>query len=155
MGTVKKFIVTKEQISGAITYLEYENINGVSFSPKNKKIDSDMINVSKVVVINPSLIEKLIDKKCNKQLERIIKLLTTLYNDTDGDGDTNLGFVLNEIEKFRQLIDSKYKEYMKAEKYKTLKKKLDIIDQEVKLRRNILKMKELNSLKTTKKGKGR
>ena len=111
MGTVKKFIVTKEQISGAITYLEYENINGVSFSPKNKKIDSDMINVSKVVVINPSLIEKLIDKKCNKQLERIVKLLTTLYNDTDGDGDTNLGFVLNEIEKFRQLIDSKYNSY--------------------------------------------
>ena len=35
MDTVKKFIVTKEQISGAITYLEYENINGVSFSPKN------------------------------------------------------------------------------------------------------------------------
>ena len=155
MGTVKKFIVTKEQISGAITYLEYENINGVSFSPKNKKIDSDMINVSKVVVINPSLIEKLIDKKCNKQLERIVKLLTTLYNDTYGDGDTKLGLVLNEIEKFRQLIDSKYKEYMKAEKYKTLKKKLDIIEQEVKLRRNILKMKELNSLKTTKKGKGR
>ena len=114
-----------------------------------------MINVSKVVVINPSLIEKLIDKKCNKQLERIVKLLTTLYNDTDGDGDTNLGFVLNEIEKFRQLIDSKYKEYMKSENYKTLKKKLDIIEQEVKLRRNILKMKELNSLKTTKKGKGR
>jgi len=61
MGVSKRFIVTKKQMEGAITYLEYERIHGVSFKPKKSEFD-DMINVSKVVVINPSLIEKLVDE---------------------------------------------------------------------------------------------
>ncbi len=155
MGVSKRFVVTKEQIKGAITYLEYERINGVSFKPKKSDFE-DMINVSKVVVINPSLIEKLVDKKCKRTLEKLIKMTGVIYDQDDEDGDAGLSFILNEIEKFRQLLDSKYKEYMKEKEYKLYLKKLEIIESEVKLRKKVLEKKlESKISMEEKKGKGR
>lgn len=155
MGVSKRFVVTKEQIKGAITYLEYERINGVSFKPKKSDFE-DMINVSKVVVINPSLIEKLVDKKCKRTLEKLIKMTGVIYDQDDEDGDAGLSFILNEIEKFRQLLDSKYKEYMKEKEYKLYLKKLEIIESEVKLRKKVLEKKlESEISMEEKKGKGR
>ncbi len=151
MGVSKRFVVTKEQIKGAITYLEYERINGVSFKPKKSDFE-DMINVSKVVVINPSLIEKLVDKKCKRTLEKLIKMTGVIYDQDDEEGDTGLSFILNEIEKFRQLLDSKYKEYMKEKEYKLYLKKLEIIESEVKLRKKVL---EARLAMDSKKSKGR
>lgn len=155
MGVSKRFVVTKEQIKGAITYLEYERINGVSFKPKKSDFE-DMINVSKVVVINPSLIEKLVNKKCKRTLEKLIKMTGVIYDQEDEDGDAGLSFILNEIEKFRQLLDSKYKEYMKEKEYKLYLKKLEIIESEVKLRKKVLEKKlESEISMEEKKGKGR
>lgn len=154
MGLSKKFIVTKEQIEGAITYLEYEKIKGVSFKPKKSDF-SDMINVSKVVVINPSLIEKLVDKKCKRTLEKIIKLTAIIYEQDDDEGDTGLSFILNEMEKFRQLLNSKYKEYMKEKEYKLYLKKLEIIESEVNLRKKVIENRRNIEEKLEKKGKGR
>ena len=155
MGVSKRFVVTKEQIKGAITYLEYERINGVSFKPKKSDFE-DMINVSKVVVINPSLIEKLVNKKCKRTLEKLIKMTGVIYDQEDEDGDAGLSFILNEIEKFRQLLDSKYKEYKKKKEYKLYLKKLEIIESEVKLRKKVLEKKlESEISMEEKKGKGR
>jgi len=152
MGVSKRFIVTKKQMEGAITYLEYERIHGVSFKPKKSEFD-DMINVSKVVVINPSLIEKLVDKKCKRTLEKLIKMTGIIYEQDDEDGDVGLSFILNEIEKFRQLLDSKYKEYMNAKEYKLYLKKLEIIENEVKLRKKVIESRR--NIEPEKKSKGR
>ncbi|MBE6140179.1 MAG: hypothetical protein E7172_01405 [Firmicutes bacterium] len=152
MGVSKRFIVTKKQMEGAITYLEYERIHGVSFKPKKSEFD-DMINVSKVVVINPSLIEKLVDKKCKRTLEKLIKMTGIIYEQDDEDGDVGLSFILNEIEKFRQLLDSKYKEYMDAKEYKLYLKKLEIIENEVKLRKKVIESRR--NIEPEKKSKGR
>ena len=154
MGVSKRFIVTKKQMEGAITYLEYERIHGVSFKPKKSEFD-DMINVSKVVVINPSLIEKLVDKKCKRTLEKLIKMTGIIYEQEDEDGDVGLSFILNEMEKFRQLLDSKYKEYMDAKEYKLYLKKLEIIENEVKLRKNVLEARRSIENIEEKKSKGR
>lgn len=152
MGVSKRFIVTKKQMEGAITYLEYERIHGVSFKPKKSEFD-DMINVSKVVVINPSLIEKLVDKKCKRTLEKLIKMTGIIYEQDDEDGDTGLSFILNEIEKFRQLLDTKYKEYMEEKEYKLYLKKLEIIENEVKLRKKVIAARR--NIEPEKKSKGR
>lgn len=152
MAVSKRFIVTKEKLSEAITYLEYEQKKGVSFSPKDTNFQ-DMINVSKVVVINPSLIEKLVDKKCKRTLERIIKMTAVIYEEDDDTG-SGLAFILNEIEKFRQLLQSKYQEYMSQKEYKLYLKKLEIVENEVKLRKLVIERRNLE-ISSTKKGKGR
>lgn len=146
----KRFVVTKDEITQTITYKEYDSLKGYDFKPKNKLSKEDIINVDEMVIINPSLIEKLISKKCKKTLERILKLISFIYDD-DETGEESVTLALNEIAKFKELLDTKYKEYMKEKEYKLMLKKLEILENEVKLRKLYLNSKE----NSEKKSKGR
>ncbi len=146
----KRFVVTKDENTQTITYKEYDSLKGYDFKPKNKLSKEDIINVDEMVIINPSLIEKLISKKCKKTLERILKLISFIYDD-DETGEESVTLALNEIAKFKKLLDTKYKEYMKEKEYKLMLKKLEILENEVKLRKLYLNSKE----NSEKKSKGR
>lgn len=146
----KRFVVTKDEQTQTITYKEYDSLKGYDFKPKNKLSKEDIINVDEMVIINPSLIEKLISKKCKKTLERILKLISFIYDD-DETGEESVTIALNEIAKFKELLDTKYKEYMKEKEYKLMLKKLEILENEVKLRKLYLNSKE----NSEKKNKGR
>lgn len=146
----KRFVVTKDEITQTITYKEYNNFKGYDVKPKNKLSKEDIINVDEMVIINPSLIEKLISKKCKKTLERILKFISFIYDD-DETGEESVELALNEIAKFKELLDTKYKEYMKEKEYKLMIKKLEILENEVKLRKLYLNSKENRE----KKSKGR
>ena len=146
----KRFVVTKDENTQTITYTEYDSLKGYDFKPKNKLSKEDIINVDEMVIINPSLIEKLISKKCKKTLERILKLISFIYDD-DETGEESVTLALNEIAKFKELLDTKYKEYMKEKEYKLMLKKLEILENEVKLRKLYLNSKE----NSEKKSKGR
>ena len=146
----KRFVVTKDENTQTITYKEYDSLKGYDFKPKNKLSKEDIINVDEMVIINPSLIEKLISKKCKKTLERILKLISFIYDD-DETGEESVTLALNEIAKFKELLDTKYKEYMKEKEYKLMLKKLEILENEVKLRKLYLNSKE----NSEKKSKGR
>lgn len=146
----KRFVVTKDENTQTITYKEYDSLKGYDFKPKNKLSKEDIINVDEMVIINPSLIEKLISKKCKKTLERILKLISFIYDD-DETGEESVTLALNEIAKFKELLDTKYKEYMKEKEYKLMLKKLEILENEVKLRKLCLNSKE----NSEKKSKGR
>lgn len=128
-----RFVVEKHAKEETITYMEYEKLKGYNVTPKNNLKFTDMINVNKMIIINPSLTKKLVDKKCNRTLEKIIKMLSYIYEDDSGD-DAPIHLVLDEIAKFKSLIISKYKEYMEEEEYKLLLKKLEILETEVNLR---------------------
>lgn len=158
MGVSKRFVVTKDEITNAISYLEYEKLSGFDVKPKGNITIDDMINVEKMVIINPSLIEKLIDKKCKKTLEKILNMTAYIYNEVDdSDSDEGLNLILNEIAKFKSLLEKKYCEYMKEKKYKLLLKKLEIIENEVKLRKlaRDLIIDDNKSLEKEEKRKGR
>ena len=146
----KRFVVTKDENTQTITYKEHDSLKGYDFKPKNKLSKEDIINVDEMVIINPSLIEKLISKKCKKTLERILKLISFIYDD-DETGEESVTLALNEIAKFKELLDTKYKEYMKEKEYKLMLKKLEILENEVKLRKLYLNSKE----NSEKKSKGR
>ena len=137
----KRFVVKKEANSEVITYMEYEKLKGYNVKPKKNTNIYDMINVNEMVVINPTLIEKLVSKKCKRSLESIIKTLSVIYDDNDGDSDLPLHLALDEIDKFNAQIENKYKEYMKDKEYKLLLKKLEILRREVLLR---IQMNEIN-----------
>ena len=154
MKVSKRFVITKDELNDAITYLEYEKIKGFDVKPKKEVEIVDMINVDKMIIINPSLIEKLVDKKCKKALEHILKMTSIIYNvDVDEDADGNLNMILGEIAKFRDLLEHKSHEYIKESEYKLLLKKLDIIKSEVNLRKTALRIRL--EQQSQKKGKGR
>ncbi len=152
MAINKRFVVQKEAKADSITYMEYENLKGYNVKPKHNLEIKDMINVNKMVIINPSLIEKLVDKKCHRTLEKIIKMLSIIYED-DSEDDTPLHLVLDEIAKFKSLIIQRYREYMKDEEYKLMLKKLEILKSEVKVRLDYIYEHQMEI--EEKRGKGR
>lgn len=151
MDKQTKFIVKKDNQTDVITYMEYENIKGLNIKPKHNKNFEDMINVDEMIIINPSLIQKLIEKKCKKSMERILKMISIIFED-DSDDDTPFMLALTEIERFKNLLISKYKDYMEEKEYEIQLKKLELIKQEIEERRKYIIEKQLE-YEHTKKGK--
>ena len=63
MPVNQKFLVVKNKDEKEIKYFEYDKVKGYNISPKNNVKFEDAINVNRMILINPSLIEKMVDKK--------------------------------------------------------------------------------------------
>ncbi len=136
MAVARRFIVTKKSKSDEITYCEYEKRKGYNVHPKKDINFEDMINVNEMVIINPSLIKKLVNKKCTRNLEKILKMMNLIYDD-DSDG-TGAFLVLDEVERFRTILMNRYKEYLEKEEYDLYLKKLEILKSELEIRKQLI-----------------
>lgn len=133
MGINQRFLVIKNKDSKTIKYFEYDKLNGYNIYPKQNVKFQNAINVNKMIIINPTLIEKLVDKKIKHKFNNLINLLSFVYENDDATGD-GLELALNEAEKFRMELINKYKKYLSEEKQNLMEKKLDILEDEIKLR---------------------
>ena len=129
----QRFLVVKTKDSKEITYMEYDKINGCLITPKNNLKFQDAINVKSMILINPSLIEKMVDIKARKRFNNLINLLAIIYEDDDNTGE-GLRLAKNEAEKFRMEIINKYRRYISLEKLELLENKLAILEDELNLR---------------------
>ncbi len=137
MSIDKRFVVKKDDKTDVITYMEYDKIDGFRVKPKKTINFEDMINVNEMIVINPSLIQKLISKKCTRNFDKILKMMSVVSEDED-DGDTGYMLVHDQLERFKMLLMNKYKAYMEELEYETTLKKIELLEQEVEARRNRL-----------------
>ena len=133
MGKEQRFLVVKNKDSKDIKYFEYDKISGYNIKPNPKLKFQDAINVNRMILINPSLIEKMVDKKIKRKFDYLINLLSVVYENDDGTGD-GLQLALDEAEKFRNELCNKYKQYLKEEKFELLLKKIAILEDELYLR---------------------
>lgn len=133
MSFNKRFVIKKDERTDVITYMEYEKREGFTVKPKKNISFEDMINVSEMIIVNPSLIEKLILKKCNKSLIKIMNMLSIVSE--DDDDDTGYAIVLDEISRLQSLLNNKYKKYLEEKDYELMEKKVLLIKQEVEIRR--------------------
>ena len=129
----QRFLVVKNKDSKQITYMEYDKIDGYRVNPKNHVKFQDAINVKSMVLINPTLIEKMVDIKARKRFNNLINLLAVIYEDDDSSDD-GLRLAKDEAEKFRQEIINKYRKYLSEEKVELLENKLAILEDELNLR---------------------
>ena len=131
MSINKRYIVKKDENDSSVTYMEYEKREGLKMKPKNKISFEDMINVNEIVIINSSLIKKLITKKYNKNLKRILDMSMIVPSDDD---DTSSAVILGEIDRLESLLMSKYQKYLEESEYDIMLKKLEIIKMEIEAR---------------------
>lgn len=134
MAIEQRFLVIKNKDSKTIKYFEYDKLNGYQVHPKSNIKFSNAINVNKMIIINPSLIDKIIDRKIKHKFNSLINLLSFVYENEEASTPDGLELALNEAEKFRMEIINKYKKYLSEEKLSLMEKKLDILEDEIKLR---------------------
>lgn len=126
-----QYLIVKNKDQKEIVYMEYDKLEGMDITPKNHKPFQDSIEVNRMILIQPTLIEKLVHKKIDKHFKKLLMLVTFLL-ETDDETGTALREALNEIEKFRIEIKNKYREYLSKEELHFLAKKLVILQEEVK-----------------------
>ena len=118
----KNYFISKDNKNGEVVYLEY-NKNGYNVKPKVKK--EDAIEVSKIVFVSPTLTEKLIKKKINNKISRLLLELNTTYDDESDGGEAR-------FRKLRTYLMNTYAKYLGKTYANLTLKKLELIINEYK-----------------------
>lgn len=126
----KHYYVNKKNNSSEIIYLDYDRLSGFNFSPKNS-IKYDGIVVNKMVIIKPSMIEKVLKRKIKKKLELYLRLIIKFIESEDSDNGDSLREALNDITRYKSIINHKYRKYLDAKYLNLLFKKIAILEYEL------------------------
>ncbi len=112
---------------------ELKNITGFRMTSNNKSLtiaDSKVVNI---IVSNKKLAHPLIYKKVIKKYNRLITILTELLISDDDSGDS-FREALNQIERFKVEIKSRYREYLKQKELELMSKQLKALQKEATMR---------------------
>ena len=141
----KNYYLKRDSKSGEITYMEFDRIKGYNITPKSDIYDG--IRVDKIVFINPSLSEKIIKKKIDIKVRKLLRELKCIDEDEDdGTSADSIRQTLMEAERLKLNIIKNYCKYLGIN-YQTLTlKKVQIIINQLRIklyntmnrRRNIL-----------------
>lgn len=123
-------IVKKNDVK-AIKKEEFDKINGFVFTPLNN-VQYDGIVVSNLTLIKPAFVEKLLKKKIKRKLDAYLKFIISIIDDESDDDATKISQVLDDIARYKSIIDSKYKEYLEEKYIALLKQKILILEVELK-----------------------
>lgn len=121
---------TTEQLE--IVYMKYR-IDGYNFKPRNEVLEN--LNLHKITVVKPSLINRVLTQKVERQISKIVRLVMYILNtedETTNPGDTMLA--LNEIARLRAVILNRYQDFISKEKEAIFLRKLRILENELRVK---------------------
>lgn len=124
------YYVCKKGDDRQIIYLDYDKLKGFGFSPKNN-VKYDGIVVNKMVVIKPSMIEKVLRRKIKKKLDLYLKLIVKFIENDDGSSGDTLREALNDLSRYKNIIQYKYRKYLDEKYLKILLKKIALLEYEL------------------------
>lgn len=122
----KHYIVAKGN-NGEFTFIDYSKIDGFKVSPKNEVI-SPGIEVNSMMIIKPVFIEKVLKKKIRRKLETYLKYII----DEVEDDDESYRETLDNIERYRSIVEYKYRKYLDDKFINLLIKKINLLEKQIK-----------------------
>ena len=125
----KHYYIYKKGDERQIIYLDYNKLKGFDFTPKNKIKDGVVVN--KMVIIKPSMIEKVLRKKIKRKLDLYLKLIIKFIESDDSSSDDTLREALNDLTRYKSIVQYKYKKYLDEKYLKILLKKIAILEYEL------------------------
>jgi hypothetical protein len=110
------YYIEKDNNHKELLYVEYDKLQGLDITPKNDARREDVISVSKMILIKPSFVDKVIKLKIDKKMKSLFDKFNYLLNVEDEDGTAA---VLDEAVRYRQFIINNYVAFL-GEKYRDL-----------------------------------
>lgn len=108
-------------------------INGFLFGSKNKGYKIAGEEVTSLTIYNKKLAHPIAKKQANHKYNRLLSLLTDLLVSDDDSGECYKE-ALNQIEKFRQIIKNRYRDYLTKKELEIMGKNLSMFQKEAKNR---------------------
>lgn len=123
-------VVKKENYKKALI----PKVNGYKVKPRNN-VSYEGVKVNQMVIIKPSFIDKVLKRKTKKKLELYLEFLISLLDEEGTNTDPGrLGIVLNDLTRYKSIINNNYRVYLDKLYYELLMKKIDVIENELKMR---------------------
>ena len=129
----QKYYLCKKGSDKEIIYLDYDKLKGFEFNPK-RKLDKNAISVNKMIIIKPSMIEKILRKKIKNKLNLYLKLIIKFIESDDADDGETLREALNDVTRYKSIVEYKYKKYLDKKYFEILMKKIAILEYELNLK---------------------
>ena len=104
--------------------------------------------VDEVKLAKPEFVEKILKKKIKRKLSLYTQLIIELIDSSDED-DGTIDIVLNDLERYKRVINNNYKAYLSKKYLDLLLKKIDLLQNELKTKQVFL------NTNVEKKGKAR
>ena len=125
----KHYYVCKKGNEREIIYLDYNKLKGFDFEPKNN-VKYDGIIVNKMIIIKPSMIEKVLRRKIKRKLDLYLKLIIKYIESDDDSGDV-LREALNDLTRYKNIVEYKYRKYLDEKYLNILLKKIELLEYEL------------------------
>ena len=126
----KVYELQKESKGGKVQDLDYNKLNGFTFTPQNK-VEYPGIEVNSMLVVKNSFIEKLLKKKNQRKLDYYLQyIINIIENDESDEGD--LREALNSLTRYKDVVNYKYRMYLDDKYINLLLKKIALIEVELK-----------------------
>lgn len=119
-----KYLISKQNNKGEVVALDFKRIKGYKVTPKNT-IPYEGIKVNEMIIIKPSLIEKVIKRKIKNKLD----LYLTFIVDDSTDDDSRIA--LGDLERYKVVINDKYSPFLDKKYISLLMKKITVIEREL------------------------
>ena len=126
---MKNYMVAKSNYNGEIVYVNYEKLEGFKVIPKNS-IKYPGIKVHSLIIIKPTMIEKVLKKKIKRKLDYYLKYIISLIDEDDDDSDYRQA--LNDLERYKEIAEYKYRKYLDDKYINLLLKKISLLEKEIK-----------------------
>ena len=142
----KNYIVAKKQNNGDITFINYTKMEGFKVTPKNN-VEYPGIEVNSMFIVKPIFIEKMLKRKNKIKLNYYLN-----YIIDESDDDSDYRKVLDNIARYKSIIEYKYKKYFDDKYINLLNKKLNLDENKIKSK---LIYNEINKEETLEETKGK
>jgi len=98
--------------------------------PKNK-VKYEGIVVERLIIYDDQFIEKILKKKIKRKLDQYLNYIINYLDETEDDGVTDLRHALNDLTRYKNIIDYKYRKYLDHKYVELLMKKISLLEYEV------------------------
>lgn len=148
------YLIKKDSKNNTITFMQYD-LEGYKFTPKSK--NDSVLNVKEIVVINPTMIDKILTIKFNNMYNKLMTFIMQFLNDQTTDTSSGM-YALSEIDRLKSILFNKYQKFLSQEKQQLFFNKLNMMEQQLKMNM-MMKMNYMNNyqypLEEKTQGKGR
>lgn len=124
-----KYNIVKDNPDFKLSYYKVK-ITGLDILPKNKGGLS--IKAKKIIITDQALISSFIKKRINKKIDKVLEFMIRILNDEEGTTDDDTTMVLDELNRLKGIIMNKYKEHLTREEFKSILTKIIILEEEFK-----------------------
>lgn len=155
MAVISRFLVVKNKDEKDIKYFDYDKLDGYNLTIKKDVHFVDAIDVNRVIIINPTFIDKIATRKINTKFNKLINMMQIVceVGDEDESGE-GYRIALDEAARLKSELWNKYRKFISEEKLSLMLKKIEILEDELKLRQELLRD-SLNREEDLNKGHGR